>query len=173
MKKIWLLTTLLIGSLIFTGCDTTILDWDKCKDWACNEVNNEVMEEVNNEISNETTIEKKTSLALEDFDYINQNLMPKSYHYEITNNVTNELISEWDYEYSEDAHTVLEPPHVVNKEITNSELYEDVIYMTTIKYTAEDWQNMNVTYYNNADNLKYISALYIEWQRSTNYEFNY
>lgn len=173
MKKIWLLTTLLIGSLIFTWCNTAVLDWDKCKDWACNEVNNEVIEEVNNEVSNNTSKEKKSSLTLEDFDYINQNLMPKSYHYIITNHVTNEEIKQWDYEYSEDDHSVLEPPYVVNKEITNSELYEDVIYMTTIKYTLDDWQNMEVTYYNDVDSLRYISALSFEWQRTTNYEFNY
>ena len=161
MKKIWLLATLLISSLLVTGCDTAVLDWNKCNDWACNEV-------VNN-----TPIEKKSSLTLEDFDYINQNLMPKSYHYKITNNMTKEFITEWDYEYSEDSHSVLEPPHVVNKEIIASELYDDVIYMTTIKYTLDDWQNMEVTYYNDVDSLRYISALSFEWQRTTNYEFNY
>lgn len=173
MKNLWLLTTLLIGSLLLTGCNTTVIDWDNCKDWTCNEVNNEVVDEVNNEVSNDTSKEKKTELTLEDFDYINQNLMPKSYHYELTNHVTDRFISEWNYEYKEDDHSVLEPPYVVKKEVTESKLYENVVLETTIKYTFEDWSYLEVTYFNDPYTLKYISAISFQGQTTSNYTFNY
>ena len=175
MKQRYLLWMILCFPFLLTWC-FDILDWD----WMVNEVNEETqIENVEEEtVKEEPIIEEtqkpvKTELTLEDFDYINANLMPKSYHYKITNHITDEFITEWDYEYSEDAHTVLEPPHLANKEIVSSELYENVIYITTIKYTLDDWQKMEVTYYNDANTLKYLSALYHEWQRSTNYEFNY
>lgn len=165
MKQRYLLWIILCAPFILTWC-FDIMDWD----WMENNVEKPVQIEEVKEDNNQQ--ELKQSLTLEDFEYLNENLVPKSYHYKNEVIRTKEIRSEWDYEFK-DWDKVLIPSRTVKTEIISSELFDDILIETQVKFTLDDGQEMIVHYFNDPIDLKFFSAYVIQGQINTQYDFNY
>ena len=162
MKKSLLLALGVVLVMTLSACGSKTNDWSNDGEW-------------NVLLGEKGAITSKSSLTVEDFDTIDEELLPVSYTYQVYKDGADASIDSWSYVYpGSEIESLLIPEHeeMTNRHILSSNLENGFIY-TVSEVTLKDGSNAIISYVNDPDSLKYLAAIVeISWNVVL-YNFNY